>query len=457
MLKHFLIFITISFLNYNLLAQCPTGDVTLSSQTEVDNFLTTYPNCTEMAGRLHIFNNDATPYITDLSPLSNLTSIGGELSITNNDHLTNLEGLNTLTSIGGQLFIGINKSLKNYEGLNALTSIGRDFTAILNDSLTNFEGLDALTLVGENLFISLNENLASFEGLENTSFIDITSVNISNNPQLSNCAIESICTFLDIEMSIATITNNGVGCNDRMEVEMACNSIIDGDLCGNAFDINNLFDQGINQPQTSSLYNNTNNSATGTPDNGFECHYMNDAISNSLWMNFTGDGNSYRMTTTQCSASAITYLYDNQMALYSGECWNLMPVSCNEDQDVAQEIFNAELIFETEAGVNYFLMMDGYGQDTGEFCLEVTQMTSVDVTDIATTDIKVFPNPTNGRLQFHNITVESAVIFNPQGQRLMHYDTPINELDISMLPTGVYYLSLHTGSNEYSARIVKID
>src|SRR5690606_29922257 len=49
--------------------QCPTGDVILYSQADVNNFATNYPNCTEITGYLSIGGSD----ITDLSPLSNLT------------------------------------------------------------------------------------------------------------------------------------------------------------------------------------------------------------------------------------------------------------------------------------------------------------------------------------------------------------------------------------------------
>jgi len=62
------------------LGQCPTGGVFFSSQAEIDNFLVDYPNCTEIEGNLNIDEFFQTP-ISDLSPLQNLTVIGGELLI----------------------------------------------------------------------------------------------------------------------------------------------------------------------------------------------------------------------------------------------------------------------------------------------------------------------------------------------------------------------------------------
>src|SRR5690606_14947012 len=56
---------------------CPVGDVTLASQTQVNNFLINYPNCTEIQGNLHIQGNN----ITNLSALGNITGITGHLTI----------------------------------------------------------------------------------------------------------------------------------------------------------------------------------------------------------------------------------------------------------------------------------------------------------------------------------------------------------------------------------------
>src|SRR5690606_1127744 len=103
-------------------AQCPTGVVTMFSQAAVNNFATNYPNCTEITGFLYISGST----ITDLSPLSNIQSIGGFLYIYDNSQLTNLEGLSNLTQIGGYLLISVNSQLTNLDGLIALESINGD-------------------------------------------------------------------------------------------------------------------------------------------------------------------------------------------------------------------------------------------------------------------------------------------------------------------------------------------
>src|SRR5690606_12016608 len=126
--------------SFTTLPQCPTGDVELYSQAAVNNYATDHPNCTEISGGLYISGND----INDLSPLSNLTSVGGKLyiSFNSNSNLTNLDGLSNLTSVGGDLEISYNSSLTNLDGLSNLTSVGADLVIYFNYSLTDISGLE---------------------------------------------------------------------------------------------------------------------------------------------------------------------------------------------------------------------------------------------------------------------------------------------------------------------------
>src|SRR5690606_24969062 len=150
------------FFTLGLKAQCPAGNVSLTSQTEVDAFATNYPNCTEVSGNLTIQGAN----ITDLTPLSNLTSVGEYLYIYNNSSLTNLDGLSNLTSVGGFLSIHNNLSLTNLNGLSNLTSVGGYLRISSNSNLTNLNGLSNLTSVGGFLSICYNLNLTNNHGLK---------------------------------------------------------------------------------------------------------------------------------------------------------------------------------------------------------------------------------------------------------------------------------------------------
>ena len=137
-----------------------TGIITLSTQTEVDDF---GANCyTKIDGSLSLIDLDTTDdKIVDLTPLQNLTEVftsdptssWATLRI-NTSLLTDLQGLNNLERVG-RLLIQYNESLLTLNGLNSLTSIGTTNEVTLNElkitsnpQLQTLEGLDNLEIVG---------------------------------------------------------------------------------------------------------------------------------------------------------------------------------------------------------------------------------------------------------------------------------------------------------------------
>jgi hypothetical protein len=137
-------------------AQVCEGNITLTSQAQVNAFA-----CTSVTGNLNISGSD----IVTLIPLSELTSVGGDLAISFNAALASLDGLSALTSVGGNLSIGFTAALASLDGLSALTSVGGSLQLILNLALASLDGLSGVTSVGGNLDIWENPALASLDGL----------------------------------------------------------------------------------------------------------------------------------------------------------------------------------------------------------------------------------------------------------------------------------------------------
>ena len=128
----------------------------LRTQAEVNEFAGT-----SIKGDLTIEGSD----ISDLSPLSALTFVGGDLVIWHNSALTNLEGLRNITSVGGELWIEGNPSLTNLDGLSNLTSVGENLVIRHNPALVNLDGLSNITSVSGYLCIDRNPSPTNFNGL----------------------------------------------------------------------------------------------------------------------------------------------------------------------------------------------------------------------------------------------------------------------------------------------------
>ena len=165
---------------------CPSGNVYLYSQKEVDKFVEKFPNCTKISGNLEISGEEWNHTdIHDLSGLDDLTVVGGNLYIGNNDALSDLSGLSGITYVGGSLDIYTNLVLSDLSGLSGITSIGGSLVIGNSPALSDLSGLEALTSVGGTLQISFNDVLSSLSGLDGLTFVGGYS-SISYNPALSS-------------------------------------------------------------------------------------------------------------------------------------------------------------------------------------------------------------------------------------------------------------------------------
>jgi hypothetical protein len=134
---------TTMFSSSLMAADCTGGHIRLSNQAEVDGFQATYGGggtCDRVTGSLRLRGND----IADLSPLSDLTSVGGWLQITDSTALTNLDGLSALNHVDEHLVIWNNIALSNIDGLSALISVGGGISVLVNPILAACNGLSAL-------------------------------------------------------------------------------------------------------------------------------------------------------------------------------------------------------------------------------------------------------------------------------------------------------------------------
>jgi acyl-[acyl carrier protein]--UDP-N-acetylglucosamine O-acyltransferase len=245
------------------------GNIALTSLTGLDN-LTLIPGSLYIAGNtalnslagldnITVIGNDlqfgteangfpiGNPALNSLSGLDNMTSIGGSLRIFHCINLTSLTGLESLTSIGDHLHL-YNTGLTSLSGLDNVSSVGFNLTINGNDALTSLTGLPNVTIMG-NLLIEFNSNLTSLSGLDNitsvggnlkinnndaltslTGFNNFTSISgdliITGNPQLCNCSVDALCTYLSNPNGGIYFSNNGVGCSSMIEVAIACGTAL---------------------------------------------------------------------------------------------------------------------------------------------------------------------------------------------------------------------------------------
>lgn len=188
-------------------AQCPVTPVLLTTQTQVNNFATTYPTCTYLNVRFEVkgagitdltplnqltgtsknFYINFNPDLTTLTGLDNITEVLGDLTIQANHQLTNLQGFGSLSNAPALVKVENNDGLLSLEGLTAggvLTHVG-SLVIIENNSLTDLGDVyDALETVGEYVYIQDNAALTSINTFNNLVSVG-QYLTIDNHPSLT--------------------------------------------------------------------------------------------------------------------------------------------------------------------------------------------------------------------------------------------------------------------------------
>lgn len=171
---------------------CSGGSIELVTQEDVTNFQTNYGNgeiCDAITGSLSIGYDYANPQgdITDLSGLSDIKEIRGNLRIWYNPKLTNVDGLSSLTNLGYYMIVYSNSVLTDIDGLSSLASVGYYLYIGENPVLNNVDGLSSLRQVGNYVSIRANPSLTNLDGLSSLNSVG-TQFSIWHNTSLGDCA-----------------------------------------------------------------------------------------------------------------------------------------------------------------------------------------------------------------------------------------------------------------------------
>ncbi|GAA3793121.1 hypothetical protein GCM10022271_26610 [Corallibacter vietnamensis] len=199
-----------------------TGNVTLNSQTEVNNFAAN--NYTQIIGNLTVISTNTSDPINSLVGFSSLTGVDGVLTI-DSTFIINLDGFNSLSSVV-TLDIKDNDNLQNINALSSLTTVNQDLRIYRNqnNSFVNIDGLSSLTFIGDDLSISANSSLNNIDGLSSVQSIG-GYFKLGTNESLINInglsSVQSIGEYITINNNqlltnlcgISLVINNGFNGN----------------------------------------------------------------------------------------------------------------------------------------------------------------------------------------------------------------------------------------------------
>lgn len=174
--------------------ECPPADLILNDQYQINQFGIYFPNCTEINGKLEIWDEELD--ILDLSPLKRIRKIKDEFKIFHLVAKTDLSGLDSLTETGG-LTIEVNPGLKSLHGLENLKSVNGDIYIRDNSVLTDISAIG---------FVNPHTIKQFF---------------ITENPFLKWCGLNTICEYILLGRSLI-VSQNDSSCASIAEVQNTC-------------------------------------------------------------------------------------------------------------------------------------------------------------------------------------------------------------------------------------------
>lgn len=218
------------------ISQCLPQGINFITQSQIDSFQINYPNCRKIEGNVIIGSYSCD--ISNLNGLSQLDSIGGYCSITYTNALVDLTGLSSLKYIANGFAMQNNSALKDFSGIDSLKCIGGPLDIYGNSRITSLVGFEGIESILGYIYIRSNDSLTSLLGIDNINVDSLQAFWVDSNPMLTNCAIHSVCDYLNNTFHHADFTNNSNGCNSEWEVDSVCATVFVGELTAdNGFSI----------------------------------------------------------------------------------------------------------------------------------------------------------------------------------------------------------------------------
>jgi hypothetical protein len=162
-----------NFNAYRYIPCLPDG-IVLSTQAEINAFKNDHPDCTEIMGNLCIGLCADAPYqyseIQNISGLSQIQAVAGNVKIDWNPNIENFDGLENLQFIEGDFTIQYNESLSSVSHLSSLEEVQGWVNFHNNSELSEIKGLQNLKTIGNGLSISVMD-ITSLDGFKNLKYV----------------------------------------------------------------------------------------------------------------------------------------------------------------------------------------------------------------------------------------------------------------------------------------------
>lgn len=437
-------------------AQCPPGNITLGSQTEISNFIATYPDCTEIAGNLRIGGESFAQQsdISDISQLINIKTVLGDLRISyNSNNLSIFSGLSQLTYVGGSVYVFHNHILTDLSGLGKLKTVGGNIKISGNSLLTHL-GLEELTTVGADMNISENPVLEDLSGFNKLTSIG-GRLTIESNYVLSN--VNDLYQLTSINGGLSVTSNTAL--TDLKGFRQLTHLSGDFNIALN----NNLTELGDLKPMMSPsatlrvAYNNKLSDCVVQTI----CGHLSNGGPVEVIGNGAGCSNVAELEDACISTLPVrltdfrTKVVDKSVVL----TWNTETESNNEGFEIqrSKDAIDWKSIGWVKGKGNSSTLQKYSFTDEqpilGKSYYRLVQLDMNGKTEYSATrvvtyyggTISIHPNPANDFLQLSvidELPIDEVIVYDTSGREMLREVPSSYNLNVSELPSGTYMISI---------------
>ena len=165
--------------NRELKYSLPLG---IRSEENLITNLSQLSDINHVSGNLHLFSNSK---LASFEELQGLQNVDGHLMVHKNEQIANLSGLENINLLGGDLYLQSNPMLESIDALVGLQTIDGSVVIAWNGKLENLAGLANVSSISGHLNITGATSLSSLDALSDLEFVG-GDVSIKDNDLLTS-------------------------------------------------------------------------------------------------------------------------------------------------------------------------------------------------------------------------------------------------------------------------------
>lgn len=158
--------------------------------------------------------------------------------------------------------------------------------------------------------------------------------------------------------------------------------------------------------------------------------------------------------TSHIKASLCGSNFDTHISIQDT---GLTAIFYNDDSDSCAP--QSEIYFPTTDLDSIYIVVEGYGNDTGTFILNVEEFKNGEPNRIESQNYnqesKIYPNPTKSKFSISGISEGKVKVFNVNGKLLIEELNNFKNIDVSILNSGIYLVQIiENGSVDFKELII---